>query len=147
MRSTTSKWFECQVVLDKLQENGTNKRVNELYTVDAMSFAEAEARITDEMAAYIQGEFEIKNINPAPYKEVMFSDKNTDDCWFRIKLQFISYDERTQKEKRTTTTYLLQADKAETANQYINEVMSKTMMEYRVVGNVETKIMDVYEHK
>ena len=76
-----------------------------------------------------------------------FSDKNTDDCWFRIKLQFITFDERTQKEKRTTTTYLLQADKAETANQYINEVMSKTMLEYRIVGNVETKIMDVYEHK
>ena len=35
------------------------KKVTEQYVVDALSFSEAEKRITEEMSAYISGEYEI----------------------------------------------------------------------------------------
>ena len=66
MRSHTSDWFECKVQY----KNGENKKVTELYTVEALSFTEAEARITEEMTAYCIGEFEVKDIKKSKYKEV-----------------------------------------------------------------------------
>ena len=48
-------WFECKVRYDKMQENGTVKKVNEPYLVDALTFTEAEARIMEEMKPFISG--------------------------------------------------------------------------------------------
>ena len=148
--SITSTWFECSVIVPKVQDDGNVRNVNEVYTVDAMTFTEAEARITNEMQPYVSnmvGGFQIKNINPAQYKEVFFSDKRSDDKWFKVKVGFLAIDEKTMKEKTIYTYYLVQAGKAETANAYVNEVMGRGMVDYRIVSNVETKIMDVYKHE
>ena len=147
--SITSTWYECFVIVPKTQDDGNVKNVNEVYTVDALTFTEAEARIIDEMQPYVSnmvGGFQIKNINPAQYKEVFFSGMERDDKWFKVKVGFLTIDEKTMKEKTTYTYYLVQADKAETANAYVNEVMGRGMADYRIVSNVETKIMDVYKH-
>ncbi len=53
MKSRTATWFECKVRYDQTQKNGKVKTVTEQYVVDALSFAEAEKRITEEMAPYI----------------------------------------------------------------------------------------------
>lgn len=148
--SITSTWFECFVIVPKTQEDGIIKNVNEVYTVDAMTFTEAESRITEEMQPFVSnmvGGFQIKNINPAQYKEVFFSGVEKDDRWFKVKVGFISFDDKTCKEKTTYTYYLVQADKSDTAQSYVNEVMRKGMLDYRIVSNVETKIMDVFRHK
>lgn len=146
MKSITSNWFECIVAFDKTQEDGTTKRVTVAYTVDALTFTEAESTITEEMKPYSSGEFNIRNINPAQYKEVFFSERNEDDRWFKVKVAFITYDEKTQKEKLTNVFYLVQADKAETANAYANEMLGNGMQNYRIVSNAETKIIDVFKH-
>lgn len=146
MKSITSNWFECIVAFDKTQENGTMKRVTETYTVDALTFTEAESTITEEMKQYISGEFNIRNINPAQYKEVFFSERNEDDRWFKVKVAFIQIDAKTLQEKRTNLCYLVQADTAETASKNVNEVLSECMLDYRIVSNVETKIIDAFKH-
>ena len=51
MRSRTASWFETKIRYDKTMEDGQNKKVIELYVVDALSFGEAEASITEEMSA------------------------------------------------------------------------------------------------
>ena len=147
MKSITSNWFECQITYDPTMNDGTTKKVTEIYTVNALTFTEAEARIIEEMMPFISGEFVIKNINPAPYKEIFFSEKDKDDHWYKIKLAFITFDKKTNKEKTTKVTYLVQADKAEQANAYINDIMSKAMCDYRTVNNIETTIQDVFKHK
>ena len=57
-----SQWFECKVKYDKMMENGVLKTVSEPYLVDALSFTEAEARITDKMQPYISGEFSVDTV-------------------------------------------------------------------------------------
>lgn len=42
-------WFECKITYEKMLENGMQKKVTEPYLVDALSFTEAEARITEEV--------------------------------------------------------------------------------------------------
>lgn len=79
MRSRMSTWFETKVRYTKAQEDGSEKPVTEAYVVDALSFTEAESRITDEMAVYVSGEFKVSGISKAAYGEVFFSDMDGDD--------------------------------------------------------------------
>lgn len=148
MRSRTAKWFVCIVKYEKVQEDGLQKRVTEQYVVDAMSFSEAEARIMDEMSHYGVGmAFEIANINPAPFGEVFFTDWDASaDKWYKAKLQFITIDEMTEREKRSNVTYLVQAASLEGARKNIDEVMRGTMFDYVTVGVNETPIVGVFEH-
>ena len=146
MRSRSAVWFECKIRYEKVMEDGLQKKVNENYVVDALSFSEAETRITEEMSAYISGEFEVADIKKAVFKEVFFTDDNIADKWYKAKLQFITIDEKTEKEKRSTVTYLVQAGSMNGAMKNIDEVMGGTMIDYVVASVAETTIMDVYEY-
>ena len=109
MRSRTAIWFECRIRYEKTMEDGMQKKVSENYVVDALSFSEAEERITEEMSSYVSGEFEIMDIKIAPYAEVFFADSDSADKWYKAKLAFITLDEKTQKEKKSTVNYLFNA--------------------------------------
>lgn len=146
MRTRTAKWFETYVRYDKTMEDGQQKKVTEQYTVDALSFGEAEERIAQEMQHYISGEFEVKNINPAGYGEIFFSDNSTDDRWYKVKLSFITIDEKTEKEKRTHVTYLVQGASTRGAEDNTKKVMDGTAIDYVVDSVSDTKILDVFEH-
>lgn len=147
MRSVNKKWFETIVRYDKTMEDGEVKKVSEVYVVDAITFGEAEKSITGIAKSYASGDFDIKNINPAPYSEIFFSDRDTDDKYYRVKLAFITIDERTQKEKKSKVAYLVQASSLEQARKNTEEVMNGTMIDYEFVSVTETKILDVFEQK
>ena len=124
MRSKTSEWFECKVQYEKFMENGMQKKVTELYIVEALSFTEAESRIIEDMSVYINGEYEVKDIKKAKYKEIWFSDDTNADRFYQAKLQFITIDEKTGKEKRSNFVCLVQAATLNGAIKGIDEVMS-----------------------
>ena len=145
MRSVQKRWFETIVRYNKMMESGEMKKVNETYVVDAITFGEAEESIAEIANSYATSEYEIKNINPAPYSEIFFSDRDTDDKYYRVKLAFITIDERTQKEKKSKVTYLVQAGSLEQARKNTEEVMNGTMIDYEFVSVTETKILDVFE--
>ena len=147
MRTKTATWFEVGIRYRKTQEDGSEKAVTERYAVDALSFTEAESAITEKMEAYISGEFKIKSEVQANYGEVWFSYNDDDDKWYKAKLSYITIDERTEKEKRTNVTYLVQAKSMHRALKNIDEVMGKSLADYEVVGLQETKVLDVFEHQ
>lgn len=127
-------------------EDGSKKVVTESYIVEALSCTEAEASIIEEMAVYSSGDMNVPSIKEANFKEVFFSDNSEDDKWYAAKLQFITLDEKTDKEKRSNVTYLVQAKTLARALRYVDEVMGKSMLDYDIVGLNETKVMDVFEH-
>lgn len=145
MRTKTSTWHECKIRYGKTTETGEQKKVSELYAVDALSFTEAESNIIKEMSDFIQGVFEVKGIKEAPYGEIFFSDNTSDDKWFKVKLCFITLDEKTEKVKKSNVLYLVQANNIENAISNVEAVMSKTMIEYTIKSVTETQIFDVYE--
>ena len=146
MRSRTAIWFEAKVRYEKVMEDGLQKKVTELYVIDALSYSEAETRIMDEMSSYISGEFDVADLKKAAYKEVFFSDKETDDRWYKAKLVFITIDEKTEKQKRSAVTYLVQAATFDGAVKNINAVMNGTMIDYEKSNIAETKAVDVFEY-
>ena len=147
MRSRTAEWFECKIRYEKTMEDGMQKRVSENYVVDALSFSEAEERIIEEMSSYISGEFDVMDIKKAPYKEIFFSDSDLADKWYKAKLQFITIDEKTEKEKRSSVNYLVQAGSFNGAVKNIDEVRGGTMIDYVIASVAETTLMDVFEYK
>ena len=146
MRSRTATWFECKIRYEKTMEDGLQKKVTEAYVVDALSFSEAEERIIEEMSSYISGEFTVTDIKKAPYGEIFFSDQEMADSWYKAKLQFITIDEKTEKEKRTSVNYLVQAGSFNGAVKNLEEVMGGTMIAYTISSVAETTLMDVFEH-
>ncbi len=146
MRSRTANWFICKIRYEKTMEDGLQKMVTEIYVVDALSFTEAEARIMEEMSSYISGEFEVWEIDRAVFKEIFFSDEDMADKWYKAKLQFITIDEKTDKEKRTNVYYLVQAGSFEGARRNIDEAMGGSMIDYVISSVSETKTVDVFEY-
>ena len=146
MRSRTANWFECRIAYEKIMEDGMQKKVKENYVVDALSFTEAEQRIMEEMSSYISGAFDVADIKKASYKEVFFSDEETADRWYKAKLQFITIDEKTEKEKRSNVNYLVNAGTLNGAVKNIDEVMGGTMIDYVIASVAETSLMDVFEY-
>lgn len=147
MRSKSSTWFEAKIQYEKVMEDGLQKKVVEQYVVDALSYAEAENRIIEEMSAYISGEYEVKDLKKAPYKEIFFDDQDPQaDRYYKAKLEFITIDEKTEKEKRSRVTYLVQASDLHRAMKNVDEVMSGTMIDYEACCIDDTKIIDVFEY-
>lgn len=140
-----SKWFECKVRYDKIQENGTNKKVTEPYLVDALSFTEAEARIVEELTPFISGEFEVAGIKRVNYSEVVFAEDA--DRWYECKVEFVTLDERAGTEKKTASRLLLAANDLHDAMSRFDATMQGTMADFNALCIKETPLMDVYPVK
>ena len=145
MKSILSVFKECVVSYDKVQEDGTQKRVSEKYIVCAMSFTEAEARITEEMSGLISGGFEVVNISPLPFGEVFIDETGEKEKYYKAKLAFITLDENSGKEKKTRVHYLVQADSVADANKALEEMLKGTMIDYVIEEVKETSYLDVFE--
>jgi len=147
MRSQTADWFEIKVKYDKMMEDGSQKKVPELYVMDALSFTEAEENITEEISHYSNGDFDVADIKKAPYSEIFFSDNPADDKWYRAKVQFIILDEKTGKEKLSGVNYLVQSNTLHNAVKNIEEVMNTGMQDWKIASITETSILDVICNK
>jgi len=135
-------WFECKVAYEKIMENGAPKKVTEPYLVDALSFTEAEARILEEMKPFISGEMTIADIKRARLAELFFNE--TGDRYYKAKVQFITLDEKSGAEKKTSMQMLAQASDIKGAIAVIEEGMKGTMADYVIASVSETMIMDVF---
>ena len=136
-------WFICKIRYEKVMENGMNKKVTEPYLVDALSFTEAEARIIEEMTPFISGEFTVSDSSRANVSELFPSEEEAADRWFKCKLIFITLDDKSGAEKKTSTYVLVQGTSTEDATTKLHEAMKGTMAEYRIGSVVETPIIDV----
>ena len=144
MKTKFSKYFEVKIQYQKILENGKEKKVTEQYVVEALSFTEAESRIIEEMTPYISGEFDVVSEKIAPYNEIFLSDRTDDDKWFISKVGFITLDERTDKEKKQTFRYLVQAATSELALDYTKEMFSHGMSDYSIEAVQDTPTLDVF---
>lgn len=142
-----ASWFEVKIKYDKQVDDDPQKKVSETYVVDALTFAEAEENITNEMSAYITGEFEVADIKKASFKAVFFSDNPKDDRWYKAKVQFIIIDEKSGKEKYTAINYLVQGNTLQTAIKNVEEVMNAGMQDWKFASIAETALLDVFEKK
>ena len=129
------KWYQVKARLERVQDDGSQKMVSENYLVQAFSFGMAEDAIRNEIAPFASGEFDIVAVARKNYSEIItdkfgfesringgarriLGQKNASieaDKWFKCKLNFITLDERSGKEKKTAQFFLVNANTALTA--------------------------------
>ncbi len=144
-----NNWFECKVKIDKAAEGDANKieKVTYTYLVDALNFTEAEARIIKEVTPYTTGALDVIDIKRAKYSEMFMSELDSADKWYKVKCNFITIDEKTQKEKKTSNTMLVQAGTLHQALANFDEGMKGSMMDYQIALLQETSIIDVFPYE
>ena len=133
-------WFECKVSYEKMLENGMQKKVTEPYLVDALSFTEAEARIIEEIRPFITGEFTVTDIKRARLSELFFNENG--DRFYKIKVYFITLDEKSGAEKKTAAQMLAQATTLKEAIAVLEDGMKGTLADYTIASVTETQLMD-----
>ena len=79
--------------------------------------------------------------------ELFPSEEDAADRWFKCKLFFITLDEKSGAEKKTSTTVLVQASDLRDAVKKLDEGMKGTMADYVIASVAETAIMDVYPYE
>lgn len=140
-------WFLCTIKYNKVAENGLVKKASEKYLFDSLSFTESEGRCIEEMTPFISGEFTVSDIKRANYSEILFSDEESADKYFKCKLYFITINEKSGTEKKTATNILVQAADLRDAVKKLDEGMKGTMADYVIASVAETSIIDVYKYE
>lgn len=135
--------MNVKIRYEKTTESGLTKKVIETILVDAMSFTEAEARTIESMKPYISGEFSVQAIKKEAYKEVQTCNRDGDLKWYKVRVAYITLDEKTGKEKKTYVNSLIQSESTAAAEKDFNQIINN-MIDYEVVGVSETPIMDVF---
>jgi hypothetical protein len=137
--------FECKVSYEKTQDTGAVKTVTESYLVDAVSCTEADARISEHLKPYISGEFTVDSIKRSRFRELFF---NLDgDRFYKVKVFFVTLDERSGAEKKTVLQMLAQASDVRDALDVVDEGMKGTLADYGIVAVSETVILEVIQHE
>lgn len=140
-------YFLSTVRYEKTMENGLNKTVSEQYLFDALSFTEAEARTIEELKPFISGEFSIPQIVKPRISELFLSEDVAAGRYYKVKVSFITLDEKSGAEKKTNSFILVQASDFKNAYDRFIEGMKGTMADYEIVSIVETQILDYYPVK
>lgn len=138
-------WFETVVNYEKTAEEGRIVKVNEHYLVDALSHAEAENRIIEEMRPFISGEFKVTKVAHKKINEIFYNENG--DKWYRAKVNFVTLDEDKGIEKKTGVTMLVQASDIEEAVAELILQLKGSMADYEIHTVAETPIMDIYKYE
>lgn len=147
MRTLSGKFFIVGVRYPKTLGDGTETKTSEQYVVDALSWSECEARTIGNMSAHASGDLDITAMKKATFSELFLSDADDEDKYYECVMDFITIDDKTDKEKRTKARYLVQGKSLESARKNADEVMGKTMVDYDITSIKETSIMDAFLHE
>lgn len=138
-------YFIATCKYEKMQENGAVKRVSEKYLCDALSIVEADAVVTENLKPYISGDFFTSKVENSPIAEVI-GDKEADK-FYLAKVAFVTIDERSGKEKKTVSQWLIGGTDFNDAYEMVLREINKCMADIEIVSLAETQIIQFYPAK
>ena len=144
MEVKRGKWFECKVRYEQTQDDGMPKLVTETYVADGIDFGDAFKGICEYAIKNIADEFDIVAMKMAQYAEIALY-KSQGNVFYRVKINMITIDEKTNKQKKTPMFLLVRADNINEARKAVDdEYMKGTMIDYEISSVVETKIVEFH---
>ncbi|KGN71699.1 DUF4494 domain-containing protein [Porphyromonas sp. COT-239 OH1446] len=140
-------WFECKVSYERQADDVGMKKVTETYLVDALSFTEAEERIIKEIQPFVSiGELEVVNIKRVKIAELLLNANEVEDRYFRARVNFITIDEKSGSEKRTTVTMIVKSASLPGAVSVLIDELEKQLGTYEIASVSDTQILDVFAY-
>jgi hypothetical protein len=141
-----ANWFEGKVKYIRIGEDGRERKVAEVYLLDAMSYTEAESRIIREMEGITSGEFWITGLKKSNVTEVVYTTDVNDDRWYKAKVAIVDADEVSGREKRSFLYYLVAASDASRALENLNKALETFVVPWEVVGVSDSQVADVFHY-
>jgi len=135
-------WIEVKARYEKMTDSGAQKRVTEAYLVDALSCTEAEARIIKEITPFTSGEFSVISNKKVNISEIF--TKYNGDRLYKVKVNFITIDEKTAAEKKAASYIIVPAETFKEAYDNFMDGMKGTMADFEIEAIAETRYMDYY---
>lgn len=142
----TANWFEGKIKCIRVGGDGRERKVAELYLLDAMSYTEAESRLMKEMESVIQGEYFISSLKKSNITEVVPSEDENDDRWYKAKVAIIDADEVSGKEKRSFQYYLVAASNTDRALDNLNKALATFVVPWEVASISDTQFADIFPY-
>ena len=143
-------FYIATVKCDKTMESGAIKRVSEKLLVEAESFTECEAMVTEYMQPQ---EFEVAGIAKTKYCELIrrytVNEEGKrkyvvdgDEAFFGVKICFLMLDEKSGAEKKSYTNLLVLAKDIDDARRMVISAMKETLADYTIESLKKTNIID-----
>lgn len=141
-------WFECKVGYDRATDRGSVKKVTEVYLVDALSFTEAEERVVKEVGKFTSmGDLEVLNIKRVKISELFLTHRPEADKYYKAKVLFISFDEKTSTEKKNPANIIVKSEGLSEAVSEIISQLNRQTGDYEIFSVTETLIMDIFSYE
>ncbi|MBJ2184541.1 MAG: DUF4494 domain-containing protein [Muribaculaceae bacterium] len=144
------KWIEVKARISRQGAGGAVKTVRAVYMADAMTCAEAEARVIEHLTAYVPagGTLSVTATAKTKIDEVMRAEPDAPGgSWYRVKLSLISADARTGKLKRAAVLQLVEGAGFEDALSRFRKGMRGTVADYEIESIAATAYQDVFAHE
>ena len=142
----TPKHFEIKTTYERAGEKGLNTKVNEVFLMTDYTFKAVEERITEELAPQVTGEFNISKIEVKNYSEIINTEDESADRWFKCKISMVTIDEVSAKEKKTSLLYLVKAENVEDAILRTHKYLSG-IFDYDIALVTESPIVDIFGYE
>lgn len=141
----TSSFYECKVRYERTNyDNGSVRKVTENYmVVHALSFTDVETIATGNLTPLTEGEIDILSMKSSTISDIYLSNKAEDDHFFKAKIVYITIDEKSLKEKKTSDYVLVQADSTEGAIKRLNKELGSIANVTLIASIIESNIVDV----
>lgn len=137
-------WFECKVKYVKVDDDGRERKVSEVYLVDAVTFTDAETRIIQQLQTMVRGEFIVDNIKKSNIIEIFPHEEG--EWWYKAKIAIVTIDENAGKEKKINNYFLVAADDIKQALQRLEDGLSYVLVPYQATSIAVCNIIDVFPY-
>lgn len=139
-------WFLVKIKTCYQNEQGKQTVSEESYLLDAISYTEAEARAYEHFAK-IHQEFQVSRIQPVIFHDIFPQVPGSPEIrWYKAKVHYILFDERTQKEKLVPYNFMVQAETLLEAHNHLDAVLGK-MQDYTITSIAKTNIEEVLPYE
>ena len=138
-----ANWFEVKIKCTRVGEDGRERKVTELYLLDAVSYSEAEKRIITVMEETTREAFNIVSLKPSRITEVVESKNKDHDKWFRGTVDIIDVDGISGRERKQKTRFLVAGSDMDSALANLQKVVEPYVVPNEIVSIQDTTFVDV----
>jgi hypothetical protein len=137
-------WFKCVAQYVKIDDDGRERKVSEAYLVDAVTYTDAESRITEMLSQMVRGEFRVKQITQTKIVEIFPHEEGQ---WFYTgKISIVAIDENAGKEKKINESFLVVANDIKQALKRLEEGLSYILVPFEITSLAVSNIVDVFPY-
>ena len=142
-----NQFFEVKVKFSAINEDGKEQKVSGTILTEAVNYSDAERSIFEQMpeSNAENSSFRIVNMKPCNFSEMHLEDGQ--GKFYKCKIQFISLDETSGKEKKISHYVLIESDSVDEAKNVIDLSFQESTLEYNVISISETNIIEVLKYE